>query len=74
MAEDQDHLLELEKAIKADDSGQKKTAILQQLAEDQASVKRAIDAGAAPAEFQKLEKYNAALHAATKVVQGLGLK
>ncbi len=66
-----DNLFEMEKTLAADQTGAHKTKVLQQLTEAQAAVSQAISAGAAPAEFQRLNKMKAALETAHEVVEGV---
>lgn len=69
MEETAETLLDIEENLKKDRDGTYKKEIMDQFAAHLSQIKRAMDSGLPPEEFQKMEKLKNAVDAASDVVE-----
>ncbi len=69
MADEESISFDLEERLKEDQDGSRKAAILEELSSTQRAVKRRLDDGVAPGEYEKLTRMHAALEAAKQTVE-----
>jgi hypothetical protein len=64
-------MLDMEQKLAGDASGAYRDKVLASLADDRAAIRRAVDAGLPPADFEQANKVLQGIDAATKAVQTL---
>lgn len=71
MTSDKPTVVDMEAKLAADASGAYRDGLVNSLASERATIKKQIDAGLPPAEYEQANKLLAGVDAATKVVQTL---